>query len=693
MRHLRQKFHTQIKLLLELCILLSLSFHSLKSSNAEEPHTILPITKDQSITINLKAGRLSDIELKIDHKSHLEKEYKEISSSVIQNSSQGNFLYSVELKTNYQSQPDNNDENCISSQNDRRIGICNDGFYKIHARSIDAAGNSSDYSIQEVERDTVSPSLPNLSEVYKCGANLCIKANGEDNSFLVSNSSIVGQLSRSQREFVLAYNWEYLTEYKFELQTQDRATNLSAMLVKKIIIPIPLLSRGGLEGTSTKAPYADKAFDSTPINLSLKLKYGSTRYEISKAAIPAPILTYIYTHFDNKVSIYGIGIPKNHKIRANISTTYLTYNEAKEYCGVGWSISSEEEICMEKAMNIESLDELELAFSLECIGLMLLPPANLFCENNKKKEFRVADTNETKEFEAKNVMVSLLNEYQNNKEIGTLWNDNSDGRFKYSVTLGNEVNLNEFIKAKVAIFGSEIINGIALNYDGLSSEFGNSLMVEKAEFINLQGKEAKVLDVPYFNQYLEPDGSYYPEWGWVMCGAASSVMTAGYFNKLEYDRSDEHSLKKYMYSDNGQGIEETCGYNRGGAFGLTNLNCNQNSRDGIVRYLKNRGLNYEFYDGFAVDINGYITSHSPDSLTFEKVKESIDAGKPLILSFQGYGIGHIFVIKGYTSDGFIIVNDSYKDVQNSNSGYSYNGMNAIYKLEVPWKVLYAIQVL
>ena len=51
----------------------------------------------------------------------------------------------------------------------------------------------------------------------------------------------------------------------------------------------------------------------------------------------------------------------------------------------------------------------------------------------------------------------------------------------------------------------------------------------------------KVLNVPYFNQYLETDGSNYPAGGWKMCGAASVVMIAGYYNKIPF--SSESDLK------------------------------------------------------------------------------------------------------------------------------------------------------
>jgi hypothetical protein len=79
-------------------------------------------------------------------------------------------------------------------------------------------------------------------------------------------------------------------------------------------------------------------------------------------------------------------------------------------------------------------------------------------------------------------------------------------------------------------------------------------------------------------------------------------------------------------------------------------------------------------------------------LTFEKVKGSIDNGRPIIIGFHGYQIGHIIVIIGYTADGYIVVNDTYKDIQNSTGSYNNNGSKAIYRLNAQWDIYYAIEI-
>src|SRR6185369_13001616 len=103
--------------------------------------------------------------------------------------------------------------------------------------------------------------------------------------------------------------------------------------------------------------------------------------------------------------------------------------------------------------------------------------------------------------------------------------------------------------------------------------------------------EKHILQIAYFNQYLEPNGKSFPAAGYMMCGAASAVIAANNFHKITYKTGDEHNLKQFMYADpliDKKGIK--CGANKGGAFSYTNLNCNTNYVGGIQAYLKFYGL-------------------------------------------------------------------------------------------------------
>ena len=180
------------------------------------------------------------------------------------------------------------------------------------------------------------------------------------------------------------------------------------------------------------------------------------------------------------------------------------------------------------------------------------------------------------------------------------------------------------------------------------------------------GLIGKVLNVPYFNQYLETDGSNYPAGGWKMCGAASSVMIAGFYGKIPF--SSESDLKKYMYEDKSQGLPRYCS-DYGGAFGVTSsgTGCSYNTSQGMIEYLRKYRLE---------------VSYLP--VTFEAIKNSIDQDKPIILSTSS-PYGHLAVIKGYTNDGRLIMNDPFKNTQDGmvNFNYSTNGRDALYSLNYP----------
>jgi Peptidase_C39 like family len=171
-----------------------------------------------------------------------------------------------------------------------------------------------------------------------------------------------------------------------------------------------------------------------------------------------------------------------------------------------------------------------------------------------------------------------------------------------------------------------------------------------------------VLDVPYFNQWLDKS----PPTGWQMCGAASSVMVTAYYKKIK--NFNPSQIKNYMYQDMGQGLPRYC--DSSGAFSVTGKGfCDQSSVAGIKEYLSFYGLK----------------SGNLESITFEQVKNAIDKNHPVILSTT-YPYGHIFVAKGYTPDGRIIVNDSYKNHQDDSwngdykNPYSLNGESAIYDI-------------
>lgn len=224
---------------------------------------------------------------------------------------------------------------------------------------------------------------------------------------------------------------------------------------------------------------------------------------------------------------------------------------------------------------------------------------------------------------------------------------------------------------------------------------------------------AKILSVPYFNQWLESDGSTQnPADGWRMCGAASSTMIAGYFGKLPLPNQTSN-LKDYMWKDAGQGLRANATVagiinpydpNRAlvplchdGIFGVTGVlaSCLQSSKEGIEMYLQQvahltkRGELWH---------STYNNEH-----TWNFIKESIDAGAPVIITY-GWAtdgeFGHITVVKGYllgdNNERKLVMNDSFTNTSvHGIANYSYNldGRGAIYSLwEGDWRPGYLISV-
>lgn len=189
----------------------------------------------------------------------------------------------------------------------------------------------------------------------------------------------------------------------------------------------------------------------------------------------------------------------------------------------------------------------------------------------------------------------------------------------------------------------------------------------------LEGVDAVVLAIPYLNQWINTDGltgpntiisnAAYPL-GQITCGAASSAIISGYYSVIEY--SNPQDLKDHVTQDKGQGLPNYCAQYgvTGGIFGVTGKGyCNQSSFGGIRDYFNLVGLSSKY-----ISRNG--------------IYEAINNQHPLIVSVSS-PLGHIFVIKGYTEDGRVVVNDPFGDLNSVQSGYSYKGNNAIYDLDNP----------
>jgi Ricin-type beta-trefoil lectin domain len=217
----------------------------------------------------------------------------------------------------------------------------------------------------------------------------------------------------------------------------------------------------------------------------------------------------------------------------------------------------------------------------------------------------------------------------------------------------------------------------------------------------------KRLNVPYFNQFVDPNNNQTPgDWnkgGWYMCTAAATTAIAAYYDTFPYKGANDEIYKQYMFSDGsliGNNSEfrdnrlnkvscpdKTQNYTKNwyGVYGYTglessdiNTSCRGGSLPTIIQGLDALGLNHNTIlsqDGF------WSAPNQKSRLSIQQVKNSINAGRAIIFSTQN----HIFTIKGYTTDNKIIVNDSWNDGNTNKTTYPslYKfgaGFDAVYDL-------------
>jgi len=635
----------------------------------------ISITKDLAIDLRVHAESLSDLEFSSTGPNNF--------NNYIFTTTQGN-----QQKTQRISLGNSIDEDkpeCVTTVEKRRIGICQDGLYKVSSTSTDAAGNKSDVMQHTIERDTVIPGKPIVSEASLCGSSICIDISGEPGTDAVVNSINQGAVSPNTQTFKPVQGWSYSTNYTFTIYIIDKAGNKSESEYREIRTPSPGLSRGSLDGATREDPYTGKkGSDSKPIRFDTTI-YSDGNYQLSNIEIPAPILTLVYTTYDDKVDIYGVGIPKNHPIATSITFEYITYLDALEYCDtnlVQILYDRGKKDCVSNATGRDDLDRWYGQLNREC-GYAI-PLFTQKCIFDHFKDDRLVVHEGEKNFNVQHSLVSLHKNDTNSTNFSQLWNDAPDGRFYKRVNLNEQLKVGDKVKARVSIFGDFEVNGTQVNYrginledaknnHGLRSDYSNKLEVEESEFTMVDGVESKILPIPYINQYLEPNNTdKYPPSGNVMCGASSAVITAAYYGKLNY--IEDHDVKKYQYSDSGQGIvddsQATCGPLMGGAFELTNWTCNQSHDEGIKNYLSHHGLN-------TTKLGSNLKNTEIDV-----VKDAIDKGHPIIFNINGGGVGHILTIIGYTTDGRIVVNDSWTNLEKYGKGFRRydSGYHSLYPL-------------
>lgn len=392
------------------------------------------ISNKLSVNLKGRAERLSDLEIWLSGPASYNKYY------FLQTSKVSEWERVVNLGNNYEG--------------------ARDGWYTIKVKSTDAAGNGSEVLQYSIERDTVAPANPSVNEPYLCGASICLRVSGEDNAKVFINGRYFGKTSQGGQIFRVINSWRYDTLYRFEVYLADRARNQSGRVRREI--KTPPVPRGDVEGVSTESPWGNQFGNTLPeVRFDVIINPDGS-YSLSNVFIPVPEITRVYTTEDDKVEVYGVAIEKKHRLVANISRKYMTYYEAGKACSVGYFISAEDRKCMEGKMGINSLISWSAEVSKSCFPFP-------WCVENKKKELREEKNFGGQSFEVEHVMVAFHKDGGGDPYIGNLWNDSADGRFKKVYNLGEEVNIGDWIKARVVIFGDFEFDGVRIDYRGINS--------------------------------------------------------------------------------------------------------------------------------------------------------------------------------------------------------------------------------
>jgi hypothetical protein len=403
-------------------------------------------------------------------------------------------------------------------------------------------------------------------------------------------------------------------------------------------------------------------------NVYLNYNMHSKLYTIQSIVLPVPILENAQRNAQNQILISGIHTAPNLHATATIQFNYSNLYEAITDCQTNefeLYFNMDKRLCIEQNMGIASYSDWRNKVLADC-GYAI-PIYTSSCMSNIYTNSRNTKT-QTIALNTASVNFEFANQYGTTLKQSQLQiKDN-----KFNVITEDT----QFLKARYALaFKLKIANSQELNLSPLYSFYSNYKTIPK--------KLTQELSVVYFNQYLEPNNSYYPKDGWQMCGAASSVLSANIFNKVPFNKSDEHSLKAFMYADSRIDPKTPkCGVNKGGAFTYTSYGCNMSYAGGIQNYLSFTGLKSTFTTKF--------------DLAF--VKNAINKGHPLIFGYgdkKDGGFGHIATITGYTNDDKVIVQDTYTDVQNLGRGWkSYTtGKSVKYDLySSRWPINYLIEV-
>ena len=162
-------------------------------------------------------------------------------------------------------------------------------------------------------------------------------------------------------------------------------------------------------------------------------------------------------------------------------------------------------------------------------------------------------------------------------------------------------------------------------------------------------------NVPYIHQTYDTAEDFDGRWA---CGAASTVMVTAYYGKL-----DIHSITRPnpVTHTNDYSYYVSNEYTNNYGYTYSRVAPSRNGVDypGAFGY-----IHYPYGAASGSNAVDYLNQHDLDasviiSPTESQVKAELDAGHPVIASTKLTPSGHWIVIKGYTDDGYYVVNDPW----------------------------------
>lgn len=178
--------------------------------------------------------------------------------------------------------------------------------------------------------------------------------------------------------------------------------------------------------------------------------------------------------------------------------------------------------------------------------------------------------------------------------------------------------------------------------------------------------------VPYIHQELDTLDNF--THGGAACGSTSAVMALAYFTKLTAHKitisqggSHTNDFGYYVSHKYTSSIGKTF---PSGAWGATTIE-NASWMYKIANYLIDHGLPKNKVE----QVWPYPTSN------FDVVKNNLDKGYLIIMATRLTGAGHIVLVRGYTNDNRLIVNDPWGNKNSTGYGRSRNGAGVQYTFQ------------